>query len=146
MSGSSFPNLLCAYLTPDDKSLILFNGVNHVKLISVSLEGTISSNYSELFQIHDFIQLQLPFEYDQHYGYLTPTPLNTGSGFELKLSFENVDREIIIKSAEKVDLTVAKILSTTTHVYNKSKVNQSQYDLVKKFSFFLSSIVSSIQG
>ena len=131
-------------MTPDDKSLVLFNGVNHVKLISVPLDGTISAYYSELIQLHDYINSQLIYEYDQNFGYLTPTPLNTGSSFEIKLSFENVDREIVIKSAEKEDLTVAKILTTTTHVYNKSKVNLSQYDLVKKFTFFLSSIMTMI--
>jgi hypothetical protein len=94
-------------------------------------------------KLHDFVESKVPFDLDQNYGYLNVKPLDSGCGFELRLSFEDVESELnksIEKAGEKNDLTAHKILSTGMDVFNKVKVNTSASEVVKKLAKFIESI------
>ena len=64
-------------------------------------------------KLHNFVESKVPFDLDQNYGYLNVKPLDSGCGFELRLSFEDIDSalfESLKKASEKNDLATHKIL------------------------------------
>lgn len=91
----------------------------------------------------NFVESKVPFDLDQNYGYLNVKPLDSGCGFELRLSFEDLDSELfesLKKASEKNDLATHKILSTGLDVFNKVKVNTCPSGIVKKLTKFIESI------
>ena len=111
-----------------------------MKFVSISTDGTISANYKELVDIHEFIESKLKLEFDDSYGYLTCKPLNSGCAFEVRLSFEDVNPDEFKKLAERCDLSTTKILSTGVEIFNRSKINLSPSNVIQKFDDFIKDI------
>lgn len=133
-------NYLCAYISQDEKTLVVFNLIDHIKIVSISDDGKIKDNYNSMNNISNFIEDHIEYEYDDIYGYLTCKPLNSGSTFEIRLLFENVDFNLYQKSADDVDLNSTKIITKSLEIYNKNKINLSAGDILKKFVSFFGSL------
>jgi hypothetical protein len=76
-------------------------------------------------------------EFDKLYGFLTPKPLNSGSGVEIILSFEDLINEDLQKlkvKADKIDLEVVNETHINLDIQNNNKVAVSVRDIVNKFN------------
>ena len=92
---------MCAYVSPDDCTLVLFNGINHIKVVSISNDRKISHNYTEVIKLIEFIEQKIVLELDDVYGYLTCKPFNSGSSIEVRALFEDNDVNKFKKVAEE---------------------------------------------
>jgi len=130
-------SLMSAYITHDNKTLIIFNGINHIRLISISYDCKVTAIYKELISLLDFIKREIIINFDDIYGYLTNKPLNSGCAFEMRLRYEDADIENLKIEANKNDLTTEKIPQNGLEIFNRNKINLSQTDIIKKFIKFL---------
>ncbi len=130
-------NLVCAYVGKDDKTLVIFNGINHIKIGSISLDGKITQHYKDIVSYLEFIESKFTFYLDEIYGYMTCKPLNSGCSFEVRLMYEDCDIETLKTLATKNDLATSKILNTGLEVFNRNKINMAESDIVLKFIEFL---------
>ena len=88
----------------------------------------------------EYINSQIKLHYDDLYGYIACKPLNCGSGFEMRLLFDDVDFDSYNKSAENVDLDSSKIISKSFEIFNRNKINLSSTEILKRFSSFFEAI------
>ena len=131
---------MCAYLSPDEKTLIVFNFIDHIKIISMSDNGKIKNNYTMMSELIDYIETQIKLQNDDVYGYISCKPLNCGSAFEMRLLFEDVDFNSFKKLAEKVDLDSSKIISKSFEIFNRNKLSLSSTDILKRFSSLFATV------
>ena len=124
-------------MSEDEKTLILFNLINHIKIVSISDDGKIKNNYNFITNLVKYLESQIKIDYDDFYGFLACKPLDNGSSFEIRMQFDEVDYNYFKKLAENVDLDSSKLVSKSFEVFNRNKIDLSSSDILKKFiSFF----------
>ena len=117
--------------------MILFNLINHFKIVSISENGKIKNNYNFIKSLLEYLESQIKIDYDDIYGFLACKPLNNGSSFEIRMEFDEVDYNYYKKLAENVDLDSSKLVSKSFEVFNRNKINLSSSEILRKFiSFF----------
>jgi len=92
LGTSGSPGLL---VTPDESVSILVNGTEHI-CIQVSSAGRHMKEIMELAsRVDEAINMHLPYAFSRKYGYLTASPLYTGTGMSASylLHLPNLERD-----------------------------------------------------
>jgi protein-arginine kinase len=119
--------------------LIIFNGINHIKLVTITEKGHLPKAYEQARKYLDFISSKIDIEFDDVFGYITCKPLNCGTALELRLLFEELTPLEIndYKSyAENSDLASYQILNSSVEIWNKNKVALSIDEIFSHFINF----------
>lgn len=140
--GSAPNRNLMAYLTMDNSILVLFNGEDNIKIILVieSYEK-LAEEFSYFKKISDVLKPHCSF--DEYFGYLTANPVNSGSGFEIRMSFNSKDTknlEDLKPEIKKHLLSVNSGFANNFDVFNKVKASFHGNEILENAVSFLKAI------
>lgn len=145
-NNNLYPNRkVFAYMNNDDTLLVLFNAEDQIKIIlSIDQPEKLLENFLEFTKIQDLVKNYVNL--DQYFGYLTTNPCNSGSSFEVRLSFNNKDK----KYSDEIKTQMRNFLLSRTNcafatkfdVFNKIKANFSKNEILENVNFFLDKILS----
>lgn len=133
---------LMAFLTMDNSILVLFNGEDHIKVIlSIESYEKLGEEFSYFKKIVDILKPNCSF--DEYFGYLTTNPVNSGSGFEIRMNFNSKDKkyfEDLRPMIRSFMLSKNVGFATNFDVFNKVKASFLANDIVENSVRFLKAI------
>jgi len=141
--GSIANRNLIAFLTFDNSILILFNGEDNIKVIlSIESYDKLAEEFSFFKKIVDVLKPNCSF--DEYFGYLTTNPVNSGSGFEIRMNFNAKNKkylEDIRPEIKRYMLSKSVGFATNFDVFNKVKASLHGNEIVENAVGFLKSIM-----
>ena len=142
--GSVANRHLMAFLSMDNSILVLFNGEDHIKIVlSIESYDKLGEEFSYFKKIVDLLKPYCSF--DEYFGYLTANPVNSGSGFEIRMNFNAKDNKYLedLKPEIKRFMLSKNVgFAPNFDVFNKVKASFHGNDIIANAVGFLNSIAS----
>ncbi len=127
--------------------VILLNEDDHIRILSIENGFNPRQIYRRISDVMDKIEEKIDFSYDEHYGYLTASILNVGTGLRIS-SIVNLYGLVAMKKIEKFIETANKMGYSAVNllengdsglfmIYNIYSLGVSEEELLMEYEQFL---------